>query len=279
VFNSFDVRTFLNNIKYYATFQLIFVILVVGLSSIGAFFHFLLDHEISIVESWLHHNHWEILIIAKFISLFLLNRWFKVRLYQVKPFGHLVREFIHWPESKSLIVPIFMLISYMVLGQASLNTQNIGYFYFQITSFLGLFIFFATEFVLLAYMEEILNPEEKLDRNFIGLCYTLIFAVAFRLSLPDYYGLMPHVVLCYLFLIYVSGRELRNWSNVVCFLVLFVAPMGPLFGYDPVWGDDFSLFKFEHKPSLMYLAVVWLISFIYYNFRDRIIFSAQKLLR
>ena len=59
------------NVKYYAVFQLIFVVLVVILSSIGAFFHFLLDHEISIVESWLHNNHWEILIVSKIFSLFV----------------------------------------------------------------------------------------------------------------------------------------------------------------------------------------------------------------
>jgi hypothetical protein len=45
----------IKNLKYYIVFQLIFVVLVVILSSIGAFFHFLLDHEISIVEALFLH--------------------------------------------------------------------------------------------------------------------------------------------------------------------------------------------------------------------------------
>ena len=82
----------IKNLKYYSVFQLIFVLLVILLSSIGAFFHFLLDHEISIVESWLHNNQWEILIVSKIFSLFLLNRWFEMRLYELKSFRSLFNK-------------------------------------------------------------------------------------------------------------------------------------------------------------------------------------------
>ena len=58
-----------NNVKYYAVFQMIFVILAVLLSSVGLFFHFLLDHEISIAEAWVHNNQWEILITSKLLFL------------------------------------------------------------------------------------------------------------------------------------------------------------------------------------------------------------------
>ena len=116
----------IQNIKYYGVFQLIFVILVVLLSSIGAFFHFLLDHEISIVESWLHNNQWEILIISKSLSLYLINRWFRVRLYEPKSFRELVRELFHWPDPKAIVVSIFMVISYITLAKAIFVGQNIG---------------------------------------------------------------------------------------------------------------------------------------------------------
>ena len=95
------------NIKYYFAFQLIFVSLVVVLSSIGVFFHFLLDHEISIVESWLHNNQWEILISSKLVSLFLLNRWFEVRLYELKSFRQLVKELVTWPDPKAIVISVF----------------------------------------------------------------------------------------------------------------------------------------------------------------------------
>jgi len=269
----------LQNVKYYTIFQLIFVILVVSLSSVGAFFHFLLDHEISIVESWLHNNQWEILIVSKLFSLYLLNRWFKVRLYELKSFKQLVQELVIWPDQKVIIVAIFMIISYVTMGNTIFVRQNVGYWYYQIASYFGLFIFFGIEFIVIAYLDDVLNQKIQPHRLWLGVCYTTIFAVAFRMSVPDYYGLIPYIVLCYLSLIYLSGKSFKSWSNVVCFLVLFVAPMGSLFGLDPVWGDDFSPFRLGKKLNLAFLGVIWMISFFYYTYRDQFISSARKLLR
>ena len=269
----------IQNIKYYSVYQLICVVLVVILSSIGAFFHFLLDHEISIVESWLHNNHWEILITAKLVSLFVISRWFKIRLYQLKSVRELIQEFVHFPESKAVVVALFMAVSYLSLGKASFSSANVGYLYYQVASFLGLFIFFGIEFIMIAYLDDILNKRAEPDRLILGIAYTVIFTVAFRLSVPDYYGLMPYVVLCYSTLLYLSGKSFKSWSNVVCFLLLFVAPMGSLVGLDPVWGDDFSPFKVDKKLNLGFLAVIWMISFFYYKYRDQLINSARKLIR
>lgn len=268
-----------NNSKYYFIFQLIFVILVVILSSVGAFFHFLLDHEISIVESWLHNNQWEILIVSKITSLFLINRWFKVRLYQLKSFRQLFKELVNWPDPKAIVISIFMVVGYITMGDSQYVGQNIGYWYFQLASFFGLIIFFGIEFIVIAYLEDILNHEAHPSRFLLGLLYTAIFTAAFRVSVPDYYGLMPYVVLCYSSLLYLSGKSFKSWSNVVCFLVLFVAPMGSLMGLDPVWGDDFSPFRIDKKLNMAFLAVIWMISFCYYRYRDQFISSARKLLR
>ncbi len=269
----------IQNLKYYAVFQLCFVILVILLSSIGAFFHFLLNHEISIVESWLHNNQWEILIISKLFSLYLLNRWFMVRHYELKSFRQLVQELVSWPDPKAIVVAVFMVMGYITMGKTVYVGQNIGYWYFQIASFLGLFVFFGIEFIVIAYLEDILNQKMHPNRLHLGICYTVIFTVAFRVSVPDYYGLIPYVVLCYSSLIYLSGKSFKSWSNVVCFLILFVAPMGSLFGLDPVWGDDFSPFRVDKKLNLAFLAVIWMISFSYYRYRDQVISSARKLLR
>jgi hypothetical protein len=209
----------------------------------------------------------------------VISRWFKIRLYELKSVRSLIQEFVHFPEGKAVVVALFMVISYLTLGKASFSSQNVGYWYYQIASFLGLFIFFGIEFIMIAYLDDILNKKAEPDRLILGFFYTLIFTAAFRLSVPDYYGLMPYVVLCYSSLIYLSGKSFKSWSNVVCFLLLFVAPMGSFFGMDPVWGDDFSPFKMDKKLNLGFLAVIWMISFFYYKYRDQLINSARKLLR
>lgn len=267
------------NIKYYASFQLLYVVIFIILSSVGAFFHFLLDHEISIVEAWLHNNHWEILIAAKLISLFLLNRWFHVRLYQLKSIRELVRELVHWPEPKAIVISFFMITSYLYLGGVIYTGQNLGYWYYHLASYLGLFLFFAIEFIVIAYLDGVLNKKDHPSFLWLSLSYTLLFSISFRLSVPDYYQLLPYVVLCFSSLMYLSGKSFKSWSNVVCFLMVFVAPMGSLFGLDPVWGEDFSPFKVKTKLGLSFLAAIWVVSFCYYRFRDQIILGARKLVR
>ena len=267
------------NIKYYGSYQLLYVVIAIIISSIGAFFHFLLDHEISIVESWLHNNHWEILILSKLFSLFLLNRWFKVRLYELKSIRTLIKDLVRWPDTKAMVVAFFIIISYLSLGGIKHTGQNLGYWYYHFASFSGLFLFFGIEFIVIAYLDDVLNQNDEPSIGWLGLIYTCFFTLAFRVSVPDYYGQLPYVVFCFSTLMYLSGKSFKSWSNVLCFLLVFVAPMGALFGMDPVWGDDFSPFQIQSKLGLTMLAVIWVVSFCYYKYRDQIILGARKLVR
>ncbi len=267
------------NVKYYGTYQLLYVVLVVVLTSVGAFFHFLLDHEIGIVEAWLHNNNWEILILSKLLSLYLINRWFKVRLYQLKPVRELLAENVRWPEPRALVCAAFMAVSYLYLGAVVFSAQNVGYWYHHVASFLGLFLYFGTEFVLIAYLDDVLNQKGQPPQLWLTVCYTGLFAAAFRVSVPDYYRLLPYVIFCFSTLMYMSGKSFKSWSNVLCFLLVFVAPMGAVFGLDPVWGDDFSPFRIRKPLNLAFLCTIWVISFLYYKYRDQVLQSIRKLSR
>jgi hypothetical protein len=271
---------FSRNLKYYSLFQLMFVVFVVIFSSLGAFFHFLLDHEISIVESWLHNNQWELLILAKLLSLFILNRWFRIKLYEMKTIRTLVSELVQWPEPRAVVVSVFMLVSYLSLAGPNFSTQNLGYLYSQLTSYVGLFLFFGIEFIVLAYLDDMqIEGRESFSRVGLGLCYLVLFGISFRMSLPDYYHLWPYMVFCYSTLLILSGKYFKSWSNVVCFLLLFVSPMGALFGLDPVWGSDFSPFSVLKPLNLSFLAVIWVISFFYYYYRDKLLAYPRKFFR
>ena len=267
------------NVRYYASFQLIYVVLAITFSSIGAFFHFLLGHEISIVESWIHNNHWEILIASKVLSLYLINKWFKMRLYELKSIRALFKDLVGWPEGRALVISVFSLIGFFILGDVMDAKQNLAYLYYHITSFVGLIVFFGIEFVFIAYLDDVLNQEEAPSKKWLAVLYTILFTASYRLTVPDYYGQVPYLVFCFSSLMYLSGKSFKDWSNVLCFLLIFVAPMGSLFGMDPVWGDDFSPFRLKTQLSVTFLAVIWVVSFCYYKYRDKFIYGARKLVR
>jgi hypothetical protein len=270
---------FVKNISYFGAYQLLCAVVFILFSSIGAFFHFLLNHEISIVESWLHNNHWEILILAKFISLFLLNRWFHIRLYHLKPIRTLFMELVRWPDHRAIVVSVFMIVSYLSLSGTNFVGQNLGYWYFHLIAFFGLLLYFGVDFVVIAYLQDVLQKQEGTTNWKLSLVYTAFFTLSFRLCVPDYYNLMPFVIFSFSALLFLSGRSFKSWSNVVCFLIVFIAPMGAFFGMDPVWGDDFSPFPVKTKLTLPFLGAIWMVSFSYYKYRDHFISGARKLIR
>ena len=267
------------NIKYYGIYQLLFVASVVVLTSIGAFFHFQLNHEISIVESWLHNNTWEILTISKLLSLFLINRWFSISLYQLRTIRELIKDLVRWPDPKAIVISLFSAAGYLALGTINSSLQNFSYWYYHVTSFIGLILFFGIDFIVIVYLDEILNQKESPNHLLLSLSYSGLFVLGSLMSIPDYYRLLPYLLFCYSTLLYLSGSGFRIWSNVVCYLLLFVAPMGAFFGLDPVWGEDFSPMGIRDKLNVSFLALVWLISFCYYKYRDQLIVFARKLSR
>lgn len=266
-------------IRYYGTFQLLNVIILVLISSFGAFFHFLLDHEISIVESWLHQNHWPIVGLSKIGSFLILNWWFRVRLYQMKSLKEMAREMLSWPDHRAIVLSFFILISTISLCETIYVSQNVGYLYNHFISSFSIVLFYGIDFVVLAYLEDILGEEADRKYSFVMIAYVAIFFLSFRLSIPDYYNQFQNVFFCFTTLIYLSGKSYKKWGNILSFLFVFVAPMGAIFGVDPIWGEDFSPFKLKSSMTPTFLLVIWMISFSYYKYRDRIIFGFRKLIR
>ena len=94
----------------YACYQIIFILSVVLLSSLSAFIHFLLEHEISIIESWLQNYGWEIVIMAKSMSLAAMYYWSKVKSRSWPSLKNIRSVLTEWVEYKALVLTVFSLL-------------------------------------------------------------------------------------------------------------------------------------------------------------------------
>lgn len=269
----------LQQIKYYFIYQLIYVAIFVLMSSVGAFFHFLLDHEISVVESWLHKNTWEMIILSKLTSLFLIIKWFSIKLYEFTTFKMLMKRLLTWPKGEAIVVSTFCLVSFIVLGKIVISDYNYPYWYQYIASYVGIFLFFGLEFVLMAYVNEVVTPLEGTELKIAKISYLSFFMISYLTTIPDYYDLSFYSMFCFATLLYLADKGLNNWSNVVCFLLIFVCPIASIFGLDPVWGNDYSYFRFQDKFNNLLMLLVWFISFCYYKYRNQFLYSYKKLKR
>jgi hypothetical protein len=268
-------------LKYFSIYHLIFVGLVIILSSVGAFFHFLLDHEISILESWLHFNKWEIIIISKTLSVAFIYKWFQIRLYEISTLSEYLKYLLKTPDNKTIVLTFFVAASYLVFQKFEFHIQSLEYWPYHFISYLGALLFFGFDFFLIRYVQFVsgkstLSSSESIQ---LKILFLFIVSISYFITIPDYYKMFPHVLFCFSFLLLVIGKDLTNIANVLIVIIFFIAPMSSLFGFDPIWGSDYSFFKKNFDLSPSFLVVIWVVSFIYYKYREVLIFYSQKFIR
>lgn len=258
------------NLRWWGFYIFVQVTCHVVLTSIAAFFHFLLDHELSLVEGWVHNNGWELAVVAKLFAAWVVHRLLRVRLY--RPRG--VRDFFktEWrvPDRRTVVVAAFLTLAFLWLGGPSVQSQNGPYTSYHIVAFTGMALWLMVDYFCLALLQDLFPVTDGRGERWRFAVYLAGFWAAFRLVVPDYFGASLVMHLHFLTLLLVSGPRFQHWGDVTVYLLLFAAPMGALFGIDPIWGADFAPFKFTHLPSAPFLLVIWMLSWAYYCYRHRL---------
>lgn len=261
----------------YVSYQLIFILCVVLLSSLSAFIHFLLEHEINIIESWLQNYGWEIVILGKSLALYTVYYWSKVKSRSWPSFKSVKSLLTEWVQYKSLVLTVFCLFGLIAMGEVHFNPVYSSYLWGHLTSYVGVVIFYAVDIFFWLYLNDQF-PSSK--RSILEkAAFIAISLVAFRLSIPDYFKLWSIVLFVYFNLLLITHSQLKRFSNALWFLIIFVGPMNTLMGVDLVWGSDFSPFELEQSSLATFLVVSGMLSLGYYKFRDSFEFFIKRFKR
>jgi hypothetical protein len=264
-----ELKLFQRHTRWWVFYMAVFVIVHVVLSSVGAFFHFLLDHEISIVEGWLHKNGWELTLFSKVFSLFILQKFLQIRLYRPRSIKGFLKDQWRLPNQNLIVIVMFLFISIIFIGKPEVQTQNLTFFVYHFITYVSMIIWFMTDYFALVQLRDLFDPEEKSLSRWLFVIYFGTFLISFKMVIPDYFntGLVIH--LHFITMLFITESKFRQWSNAFFYLALFAAPLATLFGMDPVWGPDFSPFKFHRMPHSAFLITIWMLSLAYYRYRHR----------
>lgn len=261
----------------YVSYQLIFILCVVLLSSLSAFIHFLLEHEINIIESWLQNYGWEIVILGKSLALYTVYYWSKVKSRSWPSFKSVKSLLTEWVQYKSLVLTVFCLFGLIAMGEVHFNPVYSSYLWGHLTSYVGVVIFYAVDIFFWLYLnDQFPSPKRSILEKGAFIAISL---VAFRLSIPDYFKLWSIVLFVYFNLLLITHSQLKRFSNALWFLIIFVGPMNTLMGVDLVWGSDFSPFELEQSSLATFLVVSGMLSLGYYKFRDSFEFFIKRFKR
>lgn len=260
---------FRRNLRWWSFYILIQVICHVCLSSIGAFFHFLLDHGISLVEGWLHNNGWELAVVSKVFALWIVHRMLRIRLYNPRRLRDFIKGQGRWPDQRAIVVSVVLLLVLILLGEPSLQEQNSSYLSYHFVSFLAASTWLIADYFAAAILQDLFPVNRMKAIRWRLAVYLLGFWISFRLVVPDYFGTSVMMYLHFLVLMLMTGNHLQHLGNALAYLLLMAAPAAALLGVDPIWGSDFSPFKLVRMPAAPFLLLVWVLSLSYYRYRHR----------
>lgn len=248
---------------YYFTFLFCFwVIHLISISAVSSI-HFSLGHDLKITEDWIYNKAWIMVTIANCSAFYLVYNLFSIK-SSISPLKKYLtyQSWGHY-RKRSFVLILFSYFSIFYLGgSASFSSQDVDLIFF-ISNTLGIALLLVLNFILLFLLSEryfLENSEAKLIFIIVSvLSYTLCFeaTVLYKVNQIAVF----YLILAQLLFLLVGDNY--YWNIGAYFLVAFCLPVISLFGFDPIYGKEFSPLHFHNKINLLSFIFTVLIGLGY----------------
>ncbi len=266
--NNFIDKFFHSHLKniffYYLFFSFLFVVLSVVIISVVAFFHFQLEHDMSVIENWVYLNNWEIISLCKVLSLFIVLKTIRLRFYDTQFIKNFLFKVINFPRHYVFVIVIFLISFILSIGKVGRVNDDISLSTHQFVSFMGNFVFYFVDYVLLIYLRSLFSISQKWENYTFLLLSGFLFSVTSTLAIPS---IQPVIIYLFLHMLTLLTVTLPFRNNILMggfYLVLFVSPLASFVGLDPIWGTEFSPFELKNPLPFFYIVILWGLSFVYF---------------
>jgi hypothetical protein len=264
-------ETFSKNMRrillYYTGYCLLLILIQVSLVSLVAFFHFLLDHDMGVVENWLNRNAWEILTLSKTLGFMLMIKGMRLNMYNLPSYKKLLLSKQWLPNLETIVFILFINI----MGVALVDVHGGGFKFFPnrdmsyvMSSYVGNSIFYLLDFLFVFYLFENINIVKKRNKLILTIIIGLMFLSVTNILHP--YG-KPNqfLILLYFTTIILSYlRDREHFGNPVCITLFLVSIFTILYGHDLVWKGQYALVNFQQPIPLVGLLATWGVGMLYF---------------
>jgi len=250
---------------YYSLYCVFFLLFYLALVSTISFFHFLLDHEMGVIENWLNRNTWEILIISKMGSSYLTVKSLYLNNYQFLNLKDFFKKTIITPEQKPIIIVIYIVIFlYALLNQfgAELIVKE-SELSFSLTSFVGSMLFYLLDIFVVFYCIMHMNIT-RLQKQKLSIALPILFYITTKIALPYVDKYTIFIFLHYISLNIFMFRNDKNFSNPLLYSLIVIGPLSTLLGIDLVWDNSYALYSYPQAVPVIGVILIWLSAFVYY---------------
>lgn len=264
-------ETFSRNMRlillYYLGYNLLLVLIQLAVVSLMAFFHFLLDHDMGVIESWLNKNAWEILTFSKSFGFILMIKAIRLNLYNLPSYKKILKKKSFIPNLQILVVIVFLNI----MSGALVNSYSVGLtfnsdvpYIYVLTSYVGTSIFYLLDFLFIFYLFENVSIVKKRNKTILMLLMGLMFLTVTNILQPYSKPNQLIILINFLSLLIVYLKDSDNFVNPIVICLGCVSIFTILYGHDLVWKDQFAIIKYDKTMPVWAPILSWVLALTYY---------------
>lgn len=258
---------FVSYFLYYAVYQVILWVVHMVVISFSSFFHFILDHNLSMIEEWAFDKSWEISIVAKLVSLFVILKFILIK----SETRFIRKEILPKQSFASIPMCIYVVIAFlfgllMWLGNPVFESVRSFSIIKLLISWFGMIVFYGSDLLVLYSLKKYYHL--KRSRRLLQLLfYPVMFYFCSKGIFLNNRNIDSFVIFTMFILMLVAEFERDQFVLPLILLLSIFAPLAIFFGIDPLWGSTYSLFVMQNSYQLSSLFIISTIILYYLMYK------------
>ena len=217
--------------------------------SIIACIHFMLGHDLAVIENWINDFGWEVIGIVSIRGLFLFMNSTNMK----REYDYFSFDIRRTSKKMFLIVPAFLIINIFVSG-AELSQGN---FYWSqgIAQIFGNLALFGVNLIFL----RILSRYSENKKGVLPIASFFIFAI-YNLIFPFAQNLSYEFLFYLVFISVLLSLKEDLWGDILFFIIFAILPLAVFFGQELVIREVNSIFVFTRPLAPVEMGVILFLS-------------------
>lgn len=265
------MKIFFKQNFYYFLYLLTFLGMHLVLISSSTFFHFILEHKVAVIESWIYEHAWIHIILAKLLALFLVAKIILIYSNLRYPFKDFLLNNIAKVDAQSFVIiaMLFILIPCSVMP-LSFQAQDID-MYKILISYIGLLLYYFLDLLFL----DIVSANtfgKKSHQYFLEFSYSLQFILCSYIVFPQ-----VRQNLLFFFFNFIICFLLKKilWSGAL-YLAVVAVPYTIILALDPLWKNMENFVTIKRTLDFRQLLILFIMVLLYLKFKSYRNFSHSQ---
>jgi hypothetical protein len=254
---------------YFGFFFSLVWISFLSLSSVFAFFHFQLGHDLGTIDEWFVGQGWAIIFFCKILAFAIVLSFLKLKTNLSLTFNQVLkRGQQHFTKEMQMAYFMLVFLTIAVTRPEFKGMQTFALSKMLVAIFGGMVFYFSD--IFLFYVLVLLYPfNNRVQKNKAIILYAFLSYFLNKSIFLFSYHMNFMTLINFLALYFLVFDRKENWASPFQFILFFLIPMMFIFGLDPVWKTEFSILKIGHSFSLLEYFVMLSFAILFIEMRRR----------